>query len=309
MRPHPHTVSSLRSALPRGAWGGRRSWTAACLAVVSAGLTATLAGCGGGTNGGAFVSTLVATPTAYSRSMVVTVSGSGLQEGLSVQVDSGCGVVTEVAGGDSQTRRFSCTVNAIGQHTVRAVSASGKELARLQVTVPQPEVTMVVSGLDAATSSTLVFRLDPVKAPKSVDNFLAYANGGFYRNTIFHRVVKDFVIQAGGYTAGPVIKTPTSPAIALESNNGLSNVRGTLAMARTNVPDSATSQFYINVVDNLSLDYKSATEPGYAVFGTVITGMDVADQIAAVPVTLNLANGLTHLPQTTLTITSAGQSK
>jgi len=144
----------------------------------------------------------------------------------------------------------------------------------------------------------------------TVQNFLNYVNSSFYNNTIFHRVIKDFVIQGGGFSPGnpdPVAKTPTQPAIALESNNGLSNLRGTLAMARTSAPDSATSQFYINVVDNLSLDYQSEQEPGYAVFGRVIAGLDVVDAISVVPTQSVPSLGLDNVPVTNVIVTSARQ--
>ena len=155
----------------------------------------------------------------------------------------------------------------------------------------------------------MVLKLDPTQAPVTVNNFLDYVNAGFYRLTIFHRVIQDFVVQGGGYTAGPTIKTATSAAIKLESKGALRNVKGTIAMARTSDPDSATSQFYINTVDNPSLDYKSDAEPGYAVFGSVITGFDVVERLSNVPVRFDFANGLTHLPVTNVTILSAVQSK
>lgn len=268
-----------------------------------------LAGCGGSDNEGVFVTSMTASPTAYSRTMTLTLAGSGLDQGVRVQVDSGCGEVTESAGGDRTTRRFTCSVNALGKHTARAFAANGNEVARVQFTVPEPEVTFTISGVGTSLS-TFVVKLDPVRAPLSVNNFLAYVNAGFYRNVIFHRVVKDFVIQAGGFTAGPTPKAPTNPPIKLESNNGLLNTRGTIAMARTDAADSATAQFYINTVDNPSLDYKSEAEPGYAVFGEVITGLfEVVDQIEAAPVTLNVANRLTHLPRSNITIVLASQTK
>ena len=125
----------------------------------------------------------------------------------------------------------------------------------------------------------IVIQLDAAKAPKSVENFLAYVKSGHYNDTIFHRVIDGFMIQGGGMTKEMREKTTRSP-IPLESGNGLSNVRGTVAMARTNVPDSATAQFFINVKDNLFLN---ATGPnsrdGYAVFGKVTKGMDVVDKI------------------------------
>jgi peptidyl-prolyl cis-trans isomerase A (cyclophilin A)/peptidyl-prolyl cis-trans isomerase B (cyclophilin B) len=122
------------------------------------------------------------------------------------------------------------------------------------------------------------------KAPKSVENFLQYARDGFYNGTIFHRVINNFMIQGGGFTAD-LRQKPTRPSIPNEAKNGLSNKRGTLAMARTPDPNSAPAQFFINVVDNRNLDFKSderAEMWGYAVFGNVISGMEVVDQIKAV---------------------------
>tara|TARA_B100001123_G_scaffold438745_1_gene574187 strand:- start:8730 stop:9308 length:579 start_codon:yes stop_codon:yes gene_type:complete len=122
------------------------------------------------------------------------------------------------------------------------------------------------------------------RAPISVENFLEYANDGFYEGTVFHRVIQQFMIQGGGMTADLSQKTTRSP-IKNEATNGVSNARGTIAMARTNVVDSATSQFFINTVDNArSLDNSGtdARSYGYAVFGNVTDGMDVVDKIAAV---------------------------
>jgi peptidyl-prolyl cis-trans isomerase A (cyclophilin A) len=134
----------------------------------------------------------------------------------------------------------------------------------------------------ATSMGDIVVQLDAAKAPKTVENFLQYAKSGHYSGTVFHRVIDGFMIQGGGMT--PDLKEkPTRAPIPLESRNGLSNVRGTLAMARTNVPDSATAQFFINVKDNSFLD--SARSPdgnGYAVFGKVTTGMDVVDKIRKV---------------------------
>jgi len=118
------------------------------------------------------------------------------------------------------------------------------------------------------------------KAPESVKNFLAYVDEGFYDGTIFHRVIKDFMIQGGGYDGGRQ-KKPTRSPIKNEANNGLKNEIGTVAMARTSVPDSATSQFFINVENNAFLDFRDATPEawGYAVFGRVTRGMDVVEKI------------------------------
>jgi cyclophilin family peptidyl-prolyl cis-trans isomerase len=130
------------------------------------------------------------------------------------------------------------------------------------------------------TAGKITLELDPEKAPITVENFLKYVDEGFYDNLIFHRVIPNFMIQGGGMDEGMKEKTKGQRApIKNESGNGLSNVRGSIAMARTNNPNSATSQFFINHVDNPNLDRFGG---GYAVFGKVIDGMDVVDAIAKV---------------------------
>lgn len=133
----------------------------------------------------------------------------------------------------------------------------------------------------ATSEGDIVLELDAAKAPKTVDNFLQYVRAGHYDGLIFHRVISTFMIQGGGYKPDLSEKAVRKP-ITLESRNGLSNLRGTVAMARTAVPDSATSQFFINVNDNMRLDAADGRD-GYAVFGKVIEGMDVVDKIKAVP--------------------------
>ncbi|SFN13716.1 peptidylprolyl isomerase [Dokdonella immobilis] len=131
----------------------------------------------------------------------------------------------------------------------------------------------------------ITVELNAEKAPKSVENFLQYVKDGFYNGTIFHRVIDNFMIQGGGFTPD-LRQKPTRPSIPNEAKNGLSNKRGTIAMARTPDPNSATAQFFINLVDNRNLDYVSderAETWGYAVFGQVVSGMDVVDKIKAVP--------------------------
>ena len=124
--------------------------------------------------------------------------------------------------------------------------------------------------------------LDREKAPVTVDNFVAYVEEGFYDGLVFHRVIEGFMIQGGGFSPDGVQKETHDP-IKNEARNGLKNERGTLAMARTSNPDSATSQFFINLVDNSFLDYPNPDGHGYAVFGRVVEGMDVADAIESAP--------------------------
>ncbi|MCU0940609.1 MAG: peptidylprolyl isomerase [Burkholderiaceae bacterium] len=145
---------------------------------------------------------------------------------------------------------------------------------------PTPRVILVTSLGD------ITLELDAERAPKSVANFLAYVKSGHYEGTVFHRVIEGFMIQGGGFTPDMKQKS-TKPPIPIESQNGLKNVRGTVAMARTSDPNSATSQFFINVVDNPRLDYPSFDGHGYTVFGKVVAGMDVVDKIRVVPTTAN----------------------
>ncbi len=145
---------------------------------------------------------------------------------------------------------------------------------------PRPRVEM------KTTLGTITLELDAEKAPVTVANFLRYVEEGYYEGTIFHRVIPNFMVQAGGFL--PTMEKKTDglhDPIALESKNGLRNVRGSIAMARTSRPDSATSQFFINVVDNdTKLDYPRPDGHGYAVFGKVLGGMDVVDAIRDAPV-------------------------
>ena len=135
----------------------------------------------------------------------------------------------------------------------------------------------------ATSAGDIVIELDAGKAPKTVDNFVRYVKDGHYNGTVFHRVIPSFMIQGGGMTADMKEKATRAP-IPLESRNGLSNVRGSVAMARTGDPNSATAQFFINVKDNDRLDAANARDGnGYAVFGKVISGMDVVDKIRDVP--------------------------
>ncbi|MBK9219016.1 MAG: peptidyl-prolyl cis-trans isomerase [Uliginosibacterium sp.] len=130
---------------------------------------------------------------------------------------------------------------------------------------------------------TITLELDAEKAPETVKNFLAYVEAGHYDGTIFHRVIKDFMIQGGGMLPD-MSQKPTRTTVKNEANNGLKNDRGTVAMARTSEPHSASAQFFINTVDNDFLNFRSETTQGwgYAVFGKVVEGLDVVDQIRAV---------------------------
>jgi cyclophilin family peptidyl-prolyl cis-trans isomerase len=155
------------------------------------------------------------------------------------------------------------------------------------------------------TTSQGAFEIElyPEKAPITVENFLGYVDDKFYDGTIFHRVIKDFMVQGGGFEPGMKQK-PTKGQIKNESANGLTNDRGTLAMARTSVPDSASSQFFINVVSNGFLNKAQAGDGvGYCVFGKIISGLEVVDAIRAVKTTTKAGHG--DVPASDVTIISA----
>lgn len=167
------------------------------------------------------------------------------------------------------------------------------------VAATSPQITMNTS------LGTIVFELNAELAPITVENILNYVNSGFYDDTLFHRVIPGFMVQGGGFTTG-MVNSPTNDPIILESDNGLSNLRGTIAMARTSVPDSATSQFFINLVDNSFLDYQNVGNPGYAVFGEVVSGLSIIDGIAQVSTTT--VGGYQNVPLADVVITSFQQT-
>jgi peptidyl-prolyl cis-trans isomerase A (cyclophilin A) len=166
------------------------------------------------------------------------------------------------------------------RRTLLARSAAvlcGLTLSSAVLAADMPQVSL------KTTLGEIVVELDQEKAPITVANFLQYVKSGFYKGTIFHRVIDGFMIQGGGYDA-KMKEKKTSKPIKNESNNGLKNVTYSIAMARTNVHDSATSQFFINVGDHPALDYPGRDGSGYAVFGKVIAGQDVVDKIKGVVV-------------------------
>lgn len=179
-----------------------------------------------------------------------------------------------------------------------AGSATAQEAAEAETTQEQEAPTMV---LIKTTVGDIKVELHTEKAPKSVANFLSYVDDKFYDGTIFHRVINGFMIQGGGFTK-TMDKKKTEPPIENEATNGLTNDRGTLAMARTTNPNSATSQFFINVVDNGGLNRPRPDGHGYAVFAKVIDGMDIVDKIKEVPT--GIRDGMRDVPVEPIVIQS-----
>jgi cyclophilin family peptidyl-prolyl cis-trans isomerase len=258
--------------------------------------------------------TALAAPSAaprYGQPMLVAVTGTGLDQGLSLSAPGCTGFAAAVAPYTNTATQawYTCDLAAVG--TVRvsvSPAAGGAVLSTAEVSVPLPQVTLTINN----SSFGVVLTLDPTRAPVTVDNFLAYVGAGFYEGTVFHRHAPGFVLQGGGF-AGPLGAGALPPAkateapIALEVGRGLSNTRYTLAMARTNVPDSATSQFFINTADNVFLDTSGG---GYAVFGSVTAGAEVVDAMqsaACVPTAWLPAQECLPLPN--LTISAAAQTR
>ena len=169
-------------------------------------------------------------------------------------------------------------------------------IAQDQAPAPAPAAAKPVSVVIATSMGDITVQLDAEKAPVTVSNFLAYVDAKFYDGTIFHRVIPNFMIQGGGFDENLVQKKTNAP-IKNEAANGLKNTRGTIAMARTMIVDSATAQFFINSVDNAFLDHRAPTPQGfgYAVFGKVTAGLDVVDKISGVK-TGRGENGMGDVP-------------
>lgn len=194
-------------------------------------------------------------------------------------------------------------LGACAKETVTPKTASDEKKAGAP---KAPQAAGVAKQVELQTTyGNIVIELDAAKAPKSAANFTQYVRDGFYDGTIFHRVIRTFMAQGGGFTTDHK-KKPTRAAIQNEADNGLKNLRGTVAMARTSFPHSATAQFFINVVDNAFLDHSEKTPRGwgYTVFGKVIKGMDVVDKIRDAPVE-NKGGPFSNLPQTPIVINKA----
>ena len=260
-----------------------------------------VAACGGGEDAPSVTEITVTGPLAFSKLATFTVAGNALDSSNINLTTTGCRGLSLLPGGTADQKRVTCTVTGVGALQVAAKSAAGELLLTRSFDVPMPEVEL------QTTLGKLTLEFYPDKAPVTVFNFLSYVNAGFYDGTLFHRVVPGFVVQGGGFSSGLVYKKPTNNPIALESANGLSNVRGTLGMARGAAADTATSEFYVNLKDNPALDYVSATAPGYAVFGRIKDGMPVVDAMATMPT--GPVSGLLNVPLSEVVLVKATQTK
>ena len=264
-------------------------------------LASLLSACGGSSVFPPVITAVKPQSLSYGRMATIYLGGKDLRSSLAVESNGACTNPSFATSSTTDLLVLNCGVKVVGDIPLTIKTTSGEVLYTTTITVPKPQVTLVTS------KGAITLELDPSKAPISTNNFLSYVASGFYKDTLLHRVISGFVVQGGGYVFGMLKRTSSSSPIELESNKGLSNLRGTLAMARTNVPNSATSEFFVNLVDNLSLDYKNAANPGYAVFGTVVQGMDVVDAIAAEPT--GVVKGFADVPLSDITITLAVQTQ
>ena len=261
-----------------------------------------IAGCGGGTGFQPAITGVKPETLQYGKSATIYLGGKDLRSNMVVDTNGACIDPSFASNSTTDMLVLNCTVKVIGNFTLTIKNEAGVVLNTTPLTVDKPQVRILTS------LGNFVLELDPAAAPITVNNFLSYVNNGFYQNTLFHRVISGSMIQGGGYTAGLVKKDGLKDPIVLESNNGLTNLRGTVAMARTDVANSATSEFFINHADNGFLNY-STTNPGYAVFGKVIQGLDVVDVIASKPTAVSNVLKDVPVPVEDITITSALQIK
>lgn len=267
------------------------------------------AGCGtgGGGSTGTFNTAPVANAGSYKSVVtdtVVTLNGSASSDLNGDHLTYSWAITSKPTG--SSAALLSATVakptftpDLAGTYALSLVVNDGRaNSAVATATIEAVKYVSMVTGM-----GTIKIELYGQKSPLTTQNFLDYVTSDFYSDTLFHRVWSGFMIQGGGFTSA-LVQKPTNAPIKNEAANGLKNLRGTLAMARTGVVDSATAQFFINVVDNATLDYTAATTAGYgyAVFGAVVEGMDVVDSIAAVPTATY--NDMDHVPTTPVVINS-----
>ena len=235
----------------------------------------------------------------YSQTSQFTVTGVSLDKDFQLS-SRNCKGLTLLPGGTATSKTVSCSVTGVGTAAVGldAKLADGTVLKSVSFDVPAPQVTVTT------TLGTLVVELNPAVVPVTVDNFLQYVKDKFYDNTIFHRVIAGFVAQGGWLTPTPAVQAGQRAAIALEVGKGLSNLRGTIAMARTSELNSATSQFFFNLVDNTGLDTGNG---GYAVFGKLVQGQDVLDAIGKVSTSTQY--GLSDFPVSNVVVQTAVQTR
>ncbi len=270
-----------------------------------------IAACGGG--GTVSIANISATNARFGQNMLITFNGQGLDQAtLEARVEGPCSPPARVQGATANTLQFTCFVNGLGRIKPYLVDTEGEiVLGSVKVDIPLPRMALTVS--DGTRAGVIELELDPVSAPHSTSQFMAYANAGFYTATVFHQASPDSTIGGGAYTvdsAGALVKKEPNRAAVEFERTGLKNLRGTIALYRGAAPNSANAQFFINVVDNPRFDGSGAdANDGFAVFGKVISGLDVVDVIAKVPVRPDLVHGFVDVPLTAVRLSAVAQTR
>jgi hypothetical protein len=264
-------------------------------------LSLLLVSCGGGAGGSLPVVTDIQfDQLKYGQTSTFKLLGMNLTQDFQVSV-SNCTGLAVLKGGSDTEQYVSCTPNAVGVGQITPKTKDGGVMMVKNFDIPNPQVKI------SSNFGDMIVELNALAAPLTVNNYLKYVNANFYNNTIFHRLIAQFVVQGGWLSSGIAEQVGAGAPIALESNNGLKNTRGSIGMARTSAPNSATTQFYFNLVDNPKLDYQSETAPGYAVFGRIVEGLAVIDIMAQI--TTTTMYGLENFPTSTVLIKSVVQIK
>jgi len=264
-------------------------------------LMALLSACGGSQGFPPVITGIKIQNLQYGKTASIYLGGNDLRTTLTIDTEGACANPAFASNSTTDLLTLTCRVSKAGDFRLSVTSAEGQLIYSDKLSVPKPQVAVILGR------GSFTLELEPNVAPASVNNFLGYVGKGYYSETLFHRVIPGFVIQGGGYSTGLVKKTGQMAPIELETNKGLSNVRGSLAMARTNVFNSATSEFFINLINNTSLDFKNVANPGYAVFGSVVQGMDIVDAIALEPT--GVLRGYTDVPLSEVPISLVLQVK
>ena len=253
---------------------------------------------GGGQDPSPVVSEVQVDQLRYGQISTFKLLGVNLKQDFQVSITQ-CMNLQVLPGGTDLEQHVSCRPNKVGTLEVTPKTMQGVAMLVQAFEIPNPQVKMSTNFGD------LWIELNPDAAPVTVDNFLKYVNANFYNATVFHRLIPQFVIQGGWLNSEMFEKPGASGSIVLESNSGLKNTRGSIAMARGSNPNSATTQFYFNLVDNPKLDYQNEGSPGYAVFGKIVNGLGVLDIMTQIS-TASLY-GLDNVPTSNIRINSAVQ--
>ena len=253
---------------------------------------------GGGQDPSPVVSEVQVDQLRYGQTSTFKLLGVNLKQDFQVSITQ-CMNLQVLPGGNDLEQHVSCRPNKVGTLEVTPKTMQGVAMLVQAFEIPNPQVKMSTNFGD------LWIELNPDAAPVTVDNFLKYVNANFYNATVFHRLIPQFVIQGGWLNSEMFEKPGASGSIVLESNSGLKNTRGSIAMARGSNPNSATTQFYFNLVDNPKLDYQNEGSPGYAVFGKIVNGLGVLDIMTQIS-TASLY-GLDNVPTSNIRINSAVQ--